>query len=168
MTIPLVLLAFFAATVGFVAFDYGSAYHGFGSFLEMKGKFEVRAWLTLVSLALAALGLALGWATYQRGAISHVRLAKRYGWAYRVLSNKYYIDEAYQWVIDRLVLVFGRLVGLFDRVVVNDTGVDGSAITVRLSALKLRLSQTGKFHNYGMGMALGVVALALVWWLVQT
>ena len=54
MTIPLVLLAFFAATVGFVAFDYGSAYHGFGSFLENKGEFEIRVWLTLVSLALGS------------------------------------------------------------------------------------------------------------------
>ena len=85
-----------------------------------------------------------------------------------MLANKYYIDEVYQWVIDTTVLTFGRLVGAFDRVVVNDTGVDGSALTVRLSALKLRLIQTGQFYNYGMGMALGVVALALVWWLVKT
>ena len=168
MTIPLVLLAFFAATVGFLAFDYTSVYQGFGSFLEKTGEFEIRVWLTLVSLALAALGLGLGWATYHRGAISHQRLAERYPWAYRVLANKYYIDEAYQWIIDTLVLTFGRLVGAFDRVVVNDTGVDGSALTVRLSALRLRLSQTGRFYNYGMGMALGVVGLALVWWLVQT
>ena len=168
MTIPLVLLAFFAATVGFLAFDYASDYQGFGSFLEGTGEFEIRVWLTLVSLALAALGLGLGWATYHGGAISHQRLAERYPWPYKVLANKYYIDEAFQWVIDTLVLTLGRLVGTFDRVVVNDAGVDGTALTVRLSALRLRLSQTGKFYNYGMGMALGVVGLSLVWWLVQT
>ena len=168
MTIPLVLLAFFAATVGFLAFNYTSDYQGFGSFLERTGEFELRIWLTLVSLALAALGIGLGWAAYHRGSISHQRLAERYPWVYRVLANKYYVDEAYQWVIDTVVLAFGRLVGAFDRVVVNDTGVDGSALTVRLSALRLRLIQTGKFYNYGMGMALGVVGLALVWWLVQT
>ena len=43
-----------------------------------------------------------------------------------------------------------------------------SAITVWLSAMRLRLVQTGRMYNYGMAMALGVFALALIWWVVQT
>ena len=48
------------------------------------------------------------------------------------------------------------------------TGVDGAAITVWLSAMRMRLVQTGRMYNYGMAMALGVFALALIWWVVQT
>ncbi len=51
---------------------------------------------------------------------------------------------------------------------VNDAAVDGSAVTVWLSAMRLRLIQTGRMPNYGMAMALGVFALALIWWVVQT
>ena len=84
------------------------------------------------------------------------------------MINKYYLDDAIQWTIDKLVLTFGGFVGVFDRVVINDTGADGSAYTVWLSAMKVRLVQTGRFYNYGMLMAGGVVGLALVWWIVQT
>ena len=80
--------------------------------------------------------------------------------------NKYYMDDLYQWVVDRIVLVFGRSVAYFDRAVVNDGAVDGSALATRLSGVGLKFVQTGKLYNYGMAMGLGVVALALVWWLV--
>ncbi|MCH8311257.1 MAG: NADH-quinone oxidoreductase subunit L, partial [Chloroflexi bacterium] len=168
MTLPLILLAFFAATVGFLAFNYTEDYPGFGGFLEGHGVFKFTIWLTVASLALAVAGVALGWMTYRSGRISHQRLAERYWWLRRLLVNKYYMDDAIQWTIDKLVLTFGRFVGVFDRVVINDTGGDGLALSVRLSALKVRLVQTGKFHNYGMLMALGVIGLALIWWIVQT
>ena len=74
----------------------------------------------------------------------------------------------YQWAVDRAVLRFGDLVGVFDRIVVNDTGVDGPAITVRLSALRLRYVQTGRLYNYGLAMVLGVLGLGLIWWIVLT
>ena len=83
-----------------------------------------------------------------------------------MISNKYYIDEIYQWVIDRVILKFSNLVANFDRIVVNDVGVDGSAWTIMLSALRIRYLQSGKLYNYGMGMVLGIVSLVLIWWIV--
>jgi len=168
MTLPLILLAFFAATVGFLAFNYTNDYPGFGGFLEGHGEFQLTIWLTVASLALAVGGVTLGWMTYLGGTISHRRLAERYAWIHKLMINKYYLDDAIQWTIDKLVLTLGGFVGVFDRVVINDTGADGSAYTVWLSAMKVRLVQTGRFYNYGMLMAGGVVGLALVWWIVQT
>ena len=168
MTVPLVLLAFFALTVGFLAFNWTDSYGGFGDFLAGEGDFHLEPWLTALSLALALGGVVLGWLVYWKGAISHRSVSERYPGVHRVLINKYYIDEIYQWVIDRLVLTLGRFVALFDRVVINDTGVDGSALTVMLSALRLRLVQTGRMYNYGMAMGLGVFGLGLIWWIVQT
>ena len=100
--------------------------------------------------------------------ISHSRVAGRYPAVHRLLVNKFYVDEGYQWAIDRVVLAFSRFVALFDRIVVNDTGVDGSAMTVILSALRLRHLQSGRMYNYGMAMGLGVFGLGLIWWIVQT
>ncbi len=167
MAIPLVLLAALAASVGFLAFNWTAAYQGFSGFIE-GGSFHIRPWLTGVSLALAVAGVGIGWLAYSRGTISHAAVAQRFAWVHRVLVNKYYIDDIIQWVIDRVVLAFGRFVALFDRIVVNDTAVDGLAWTVMLSALRLRYAQTGRMYNYGMAMALGVLALALIWWIVLT
>ena len=76
------------------------------------------------------------------------------------------MDEAYQWVIDKLALALARFVAVFDRAVVNDVGVDGPADMVKLSGLRMRFVQTGRIYNYGMAMAAGVVILALIWWVV--
>ncbi|MDP6512080.1 MAG: hypothetical protein QF878_02645, partial [SAR202 cluster bacterium] len=142
-------------------------YPGFGGFLDGHGEFELTLWLTIASLALAVGGVALGWMTYRGGQISHRRLAERYSWLHRLLVNKYYLDHAIQWTIDKVVLTFGGIVSVFDRIVINDTGANGSAKSVLLSAKKVKLIQTGRFYNYGMLMAVGVIGLALVWWIVQ-
>ena len=168
MTVPLVLLAFFALTVGFIAFSWTYSYGGFVHFLSGGERFHIEPWLTALSLGLALAGVAVGWLVYIDGRISHQRLALRFAPVYRLLINKYYIDEIYQWVINRVVLAFSGVVALFDRIVVNDTGVDGSALTLKLSALRLRYAQTGRLYNYGMAMALGVLALGLIWWIVLT
>jgi NADH-quinone oxidoreductase subunit L len=168
MTLPLILLAFLAATVGFLAFNYTEDYPGFGGYLAGHGEFEVRVWLMVTSLVLAVAGVVVGWMTYRGGQISHAKLAEQFSGLRKIIINKYYLDDAIQWTIDKIILNFGRFVGVFDRVVINDTGADGTALSVRLSALKVRLIQTGKFYNYGMLMATGVIGLALIWWIVQT
>ena len=168
MTVPLMLLAFFALTVGFIAFNWTDAYGGFADFLVGEGEFHINVWLTIVSLLLAVGGIIIGWMAYSRGSISHQSLAQRYPTVYRILVNKYYIDEIYQWVINRIVLALGRFTALFDRAVVNDIGVNGSALSVWTSAMILRFVQTGKMYNYGLVMALGVIALTLIWWIVLT
>ena len=78
--------------------------------------------------------------------------------------NKCYIDEAYQWGIDRVALGLARVVAVFDRAVVNDKGVDMPALGVWLAGWRLRLAQTGRLQSYGMVMAVGAVVVAVVWW----
>lgn len=168
MWAPLAILAVLAAGVGFIALSYTGGYEGFAGFMEPGHHFEVEGWLLGVSVAIALGALAGGWLTYHSNAISHRALAHRFSHAHRILVNKYYLDEIYQWFIDRVVLVTARLLALFDRVVINDTGVDGPAISVRMSALKVRVLQTGYLFTYGAAMALGVVALSLIWWIFLT
>ena len=167
MTLPLALLAALAATVGLLAFGIGDGFGGFAAFVEGHGEFRLVPWLSVVSLGLSGVGIWVGWAVYVQGTLSPSRVIERLPRLHRVLAEKYYVDEAYQWTIDRLVLVFGRAIAAFDRVVVNDTAVDGSAETVRSSGIYLRYVQTGRIYNYGLAMALGVVALAVIWWVVM-
>ena len=167
MTLPLALLAVLAATVGLLAFGIGDGFGGFAAFIEGHGEFRLVPWLSVVSLALAGVGIWVGWAAYVQGSLSPSRVIQRFPRLHRVLEEKYYVDEAYQWAIDRLALAFGRLVAVFDRVVVNDTAVDGSAETVKSSGIQMRYIQSGRVYNYGLAMALGVVVLAVIWWVVM-
>ncbi len=166
MTIPLLLLAPFALGVGFLAFGLWEGYNGFAAFIEGKGKFHLVLWLTLVSVLLAGLGIVVGWMAYVRGNLSAQAIVERFAPLHRILVNKYYVDEAYQWAIDKIALALARFIAVFDRAVVNDVGVDGPADMVKSSGLRLKFVQTGKIYNYGMAMAAGVVALALIWWVV--
>ena len=166
MLLPMVLLAVGVITVGFMALRIGG-YEGFASFLTMgQHGFEVNILLTLVSVLIVLSGFGLGYAIYVRHAFSTETLIQRYGAFHRLLVNKYYLDDMYQWAIDRVVLAFSGAVALFDRVVVNDGGVNGAADTVRNSGFRIRYLETGMLYNYALGMVLGVVAVALFWWLV--
>ena len=167
MTVPLLLLAVPTILVGLLAFGLVDGYQGFNSFIEGRSEFHLVPWLSVVSLVLAGLGIWVGWAAYIRGSISTERVISRFSTVHQVLVSRYYVDDIYQWVIDRAVLVFARLVATFDRIVVNDTAVDGSADAVKSSGLRLKFVQTGRVYNYGMAMATGVVALALIWWVLR-
>ena len=145
-----------------------TSYKGFAGFIDGHSKFHLNVWLTIVSLVLAGIGIWVGWAAYIQGSLSTDRVIARFQTVHRVLAARYYIDEIYQWVIDRVVLVLGRFIAAFDRVVVNDTGVDGSADSVKISGFRMKLVQTGRIYNYGMAMAAGVIALSLIWWIIQT
>ena len=168
MTVPLLLLAVPAVAVGFLAFGLGDSYKGFAGFIDGHSKFHFNMLLTVVSLVLAGMGIWVGWAAYIQDSISTESVIARFRKVHHVLVARYYVDEIYQWVIDRIVLVFGRFIAAFDRVVVNDTGVDGSADSVKSSGFRMKLVQTGRIYNYGMAMAAGVIALSLIWWIVLT
>ena len=100
--------------------------------------------------------------------ISHELVAMKFGYLYTLVLSKFYIDEFYQWIIDKMVLSTARFVSIFDRVVVNDTGVDGIGVSVVLSAFKARLTQTGKLYNYGTAMGVGILFMAVMWILVSS
>ena len=177
MTAPLILLAPLALALGL------GIYQVFGDFLAGKGAHASPWWLAGLSGGTVGAIIVTSWANYA-GRPSWLPGASRYadpkdpevypaaGWTaglragtHQLLVNKYYVDEAYQWAIDRVFLGLGRLVALFDRVIVNDTGVDGPALSVWLSAMRVRYIQSGLMYTYAMAMALGVVGLALLWWL---
>ena len=109
------------------------------------------------------IALGLGWLVYIQNSVPKNAFSRRFGALYRVFENKYYFDELYQWVIDRIVLVLGQGVAIFDRVIVNDLGVDGTGNSFVSVGRKLRYHETGHIYNYAMGMVLGLLGLVLLW-----
>ena len=62
---------------------------------------------------------------------------------------------------------FSGLVAVFDRIILNDTGVDGPALLILRTALKIRYFQTGRLYNYALVMSVGVIGTLLAWWLIS-
>lgn len=168
ITVPLIILAFLALTVGIFAFSWSGDYRGFIHFLTGEGEFHLIIWLSVLSSLLTLSGVLIGWAIYHKKIISIDYLIKKYPAFYRFLINGYYIDYLYQWIIDRIILALGKIVAVFDRAIVNDVGINGSALSVWRSAVTLKYLQTGKLYNYGLTMTLGVISLILIWWLLLT
>ena len=189
MTVPLVVLAILSVVGGWIGvpeFMGGSnrfarwlapVFAGGGHGAAPAGHAEAHAaaahapapvateWtLAGVSLALALLGLLLGWWIYSRRtelADGLRRLAG--GRPYRLLANKYYVDEAYEavfirpgYAVSEKVLWRGLDVGLIDGLLVN-----GSALLVAVTSAVLRLLQNGMLRFYAWMMAAGAVAFML-------
>ena len=165
MLLPLGILAILSVLFGFTSIQVTDA-GGFGTFLffDKAHEFEFNPWLGALSIVLALGAFVLGWRIYIRRRISLEPLQARFAAVIKVVSNKYYVDDVYQWGVDRVVLAFSRFIALFDRIVINDAAVNGAGESVRRTGLGLRYHVTGRLYNYALGMAVGVVVVAIAWW----
>ena len=84
---------------------------------------------------------------------------------YRGSSTKWWFDD----LNDLLFVVWGgRLaaaVWWFDRIVVDGT-VNGIGTVTTGAGLRLRRVQTGRVQNYALGIALGLIAMAVGYFLI--
>ena len=107
--------------------------------------------------AAIGIGVALWW--YLKSTEIPEQLAERYAEAYKVLTNKYYVDEFYNWLIVRPLRVVSEKflwkvvdTGAIDNVLVNGTG-EGTAGVGNL----LRRIQSGNISSYATWVLLGAV-----------
>ncbi len=168
MTLPLVFLAILSVVSGLVIFHGVGRAIGFPGgitefvFLDQPERYHVDWGLAGGSFVIATVGIFFGAWVYWGGSLARsTRMAEFQPGVYTMLQHKFYFDELYQGVVDRGVLGFSYIVSWFDRYVVNDTGVDGSAQMTGYTGFLLKYLQTGKVPNYAMAIALGVVLLAV-------
>ncbi len=166
MTVPLIVLGLVTLVLGFVALPLGGGFEGIGHFLfvEHVHNFEFHAVWAPVGIVLALGGFVTGWVLYA-GPVERVdRIRKRFSPLHQLLVNKFYLDDLYQWGIDQVALRAARIVAVFDRLVVNDGGVNGFGGTVVNAGNRFRYLVTGKLYNYGIGIVIGVIFVALALW----
>jgi NADH-quinone oxidoreductase subunit L len=173
MSWPLILLAIPAAIGGFVVFsEVGEALGfpgGFGEFvyLEHPEEFDFSWEIAILSTVLGGGGIMVGYVFWAYDAAPAKAAGDVFRPIYNVLYNRYYIDDAYQWVINKIILGVSAIVSWFDRNIVNDTGVDGSAGLGYFGGWVLKFTSTGKLPNYALGIAAGVIVMALVFLVVE-
>ena len=109
-----------------------------------------------------ATGLGVGWLIWKERPGLAIIAAIVLKPVHTLLVNKYYLDDIYQVIIDRVVLMTSRMLAWFDRNVVNDTIVDGSAQATGFIGYLLKFQQTGRLPNYALAIVIGIVALTMV------
>jgi NADH-quinone oxidoreductase subunit L len=167
MALPMALLGVLALGFGLISFNWPGSFGGIGTFVFFGHgeEFHFEVWIGAVSIAMAVAAFAFAYLAYARRSISLDATRSRFAFVLKVVENKYYFDEVYQWTVDRVVLVFSRFIGYFDRAIINDIAVNGPADLVRHFGVALRLHVSGHVYSYTLAMAMGTVGLGVFVWL---
>ena len=187
MTLPLIVLAIGSVAAGFIGVPAVMTHIFPEAAAEILGFFP--AWLAkagvlagdephshavewglmAVALGLSGAGIGLAAVLY-RGGISPtaVSLATKLGGLYRLLWNKYYIDELYNLILVRPLKVLARVLWRFADATLVDGGLTkvGPAIISGLGTLTRRL-QNGDVQRYIISVVAGTAAILFIatYWL---
>ena len=114
------------------------------------------------SLLIAMAGIGLGWHLYVRKPETPVRLAASFGGLYRLVRDKYRVDELYDAVLVR-PLVGGSRVFLwkFVDVKIIDMLVNLVGLAAKGFSYAFRFLQTGYVQAYAFVILLGLAVLLL-------
>jgi NADH-quinone oxidoreductase subunit L len=200
MTVPLTLLAAGSVLAGWIGtpkfWGLPEFFRGFETWLapvfsepavetatEKATESSMEVVLMLLSIGIAVAGILLARFLYLQRPEIPPRLSERYAFAHRTLSNKWYLDEIYDFLfVDGLCKKGGLLLGAFDRNVV-DGGVNGagwltrftatlsaawdkwvvdgavrfSSFTVKMLSYPVCLLQTGRVQAYAFFVVIGVL-----------
>ncbi len=171
MTIPLLILCVGAIASGWVGIPplLGGGEH-FSEFLapvvgHPHGEAtHAEEWMTMgISVAVALAGIIVAVVFYLKNPSIPVNLAKRFQFAYRVLWNKYYVDELYDLIIVRPTLFVAKniIVGFTDGAIIEGI-VNGLPRMVNRIGAQVRKVQNGLLQHYGAIMALGLFLILAI------
>ncbi len=188
MTIPLCILAIFAVSIGFLGSPFmHNAFQAFisGSRREMAENLTPNYLVMGLSTLAALSGIGAAYLFYiLNNKILPKEIRNKFSFLYDLLSNKYYIDEMYEFlfikpvmrlarfasrfdlgVIDgavnasaRIVIIISSIKAWIDRYIV-DGAVNLTARAVGLASLALRRIQTGYIQTYLLLAFFGLIII---------
>lgn len=168
MSIPVALLAVLAALGGYLQFVAGPGsferflepvFHHYAKPVELAHDAVLQQSLMASSVTLGLLGIAAAFVMYVRDPRLPARLGGAVSWLYRLLLNKYYVDEIYDLLFVRsLRAIGGFLSGAFEPAA-TDGVVKGVTGTIRGASLVLRRAQTGFLRDYAVAILAGAVVI---------
>ncbi len=159
MTLPLIILGVLAVVGGLVALPA----HNFAWFVHY-GEYEPESmnWtLAGISVLFGLAGIGLAYLTYVAKAIKAEKVAATFSPIYKLLKNKYYIDEIYLWLIHNIMDGLAKVLYWVDIYVVDGI-VNGVALITRGSSRALRRTGTGQLQTYALVFFFAVVVIYLI------
>ncbi|MDP3025456.1 MAG: NADH-quinone oxidoreductase subunit L [candidate division Zixibacteria bacterium] len=169
MIVPLMVLAVLSVIGGYIGVPKSlGGGNNFESFLSPvfgeKGEIALHPasteyLLMALSVVVALLGIFFAYRFYIKSPDLPKSLAQRFSFPYKLLLNKYYVDELYFKIVVNPLLKFATFLWQFFDVKVIDGIANGLANTVNWFAGIGRKVQTGYVRNYALGMVFGVLLI---------
>lgn len=116
-------------------------------------------WLAILSIGLALAGFILSFQLYRNKKSASDEFRGPFRLPQAIFLKKYYFDDFYDKVVIRLQEGIAKSADLFERVVVIETGVNGTARFTRLCGDLMRRFQTGAIQFYAFMFAAGITAI---------
>src|SRR6202049_126756 len=200
MTVPLIILSILAVAGGWIGWPeaLGGSDH-FAKFLDpgiarhaevIAAGPEARQHTTeyelmAVSVLVALVGIGLAWFFYLRKPSIPGTLAQKSGGLYRLVYNKYYVDQIYDAMFVNRSKDLGTTLGAFDRGVIDGLFVNGAGWATRATSsvsmvwdkwiidglvnlaarivwifsYPVRMLQSGRVANYALWIVFGVLLM---------
>jgi len=183
MSVPLMLLAVGAVLAGYVGVSIHAG--GFAGLFEPGGAFQAflaaplepyhrqaavlgeagghGVGLMYLSAGLAIAGILVAWYVYMQRPSLAASAAEKFAYVYRLLSNKYFVDEIYDALIVKPLRALGAFFYGFDRYVIDGV-VYGVTLVPRAVGLFSRGAQLGAVQGYALFMVAvtAVIVLAVL------
>ncbi len=155
--LPLLALASISVVVGALGTPlFGSQIlHWLGGHEE-----HMNTEILLASLFLIVGGVSLAYFQFKNPEAAEQRLESDQSFLKKVLERKFFIDDAYEWIVKQVGLRIAGLMNSFDKTVINGLMVNESSTSVmRLGRLVSRL-QNGLLQDY-LSLAIGIGVLII-------
>jgi NADH-quinone oxidoreductase subunit L len=166
MTVPLVVLAFFALIAGGLNLPFSTDLHFLGHWLEpslfgheaeLAATTGVKWTLAGVAVAVGLIAIASAFAVYLRGR-ADPRVIEQ-----PVLAKGWFVDQSLAAFFGGPGRMLFDAASWFDRTII-DGAVRGAAFVTTLAGRGLRTTQSGFVRSYALGIGLGA-AFVMVWFL---
>ncbi|MBT3181193.1 MAG: NADH-quinone oxidoreductase subunit L [Deltaproteobacteria bacterium] len=117
--------------------------------------------LTVITMLWSAHFSILGWLIYAQKRDWPDRISRKFSPVYKVLVNKFYVNEIYDLVIIRPVIWFSRniLWKVFDKTLIDGVAVEGSSRVIGVIGLLASAAQSGLLQHYLLYFLIGAVVV---------
>lgn len=173
ITVPLILLAVGAVAAGWVGIPPLLAEHGdkIGEFLapvlgypEGHGTHSEELRVMGISIIVALAGWVVAYFMYIKSPELPRKMGSMFQPVYKMLFNKYWVDELYGKTIVQPVIKTSEkiILGFFDMKIIEGI-VNGVPALIGAFSRKFREIQTGMISNYALVMAIGALFIVGFW-----
>ena len=175
MTIPLIILAFFSFIGGYIGLPHSlGGKNSFEEFLkpifgfqqklikfnpEEEFPLSLEYFLMLISILIILIGWSIVHNVYLKKPETAERMANRFPNVYKLLFNKYYVDEIYHKIIVNPFMKISDVFWKIFDVKIVDGAVNLTAQVILSTGDKLKRIQTGYIQEYALSLILGAVII---------
>lgn len=169
MKVPLILLAIPSVIAGFLGTPFTPKHLHFQSFIHYGHGHEGAHHAGLnpvvlgVSLTVFLIGTGLAWAMYgsRKPLFSAARLAQSVKPLYEASLHRFYIDDAYGFVVRWMVMGLARMAYFMDKYILDGMLVNGTGLFTIAGSEALKYTQSGRVQNYLLTVIIALVCLLL-------